>query len=79
MRKVTSKDGTTIAYENRGSGPALILIDGALTYRSFGPMPKLADLFHCILQCIHTTGAVAGKAVIPSLTRSIARSKISMR
>lgn len=44
MSKVTSKDGTTIAYENRGTGPALILIDGALTYRSFGPMPKLADL-----------------------------------
>ncbi len=44
MNKVTSKDGTTIAYEKRGAGPALILVDGALTYRSFGPMQHLAEL-----------------------------------
>jgi pimeloyl-ACP methyl ester carboxylesterase len=44
MNKVTSKDGTTIAYEKRGTGPALILVDGALTYRSFGPMQHLAEL-----------------------------------
>ena len=44
MSKVTSKDGTTIAYEKRGTGSALILVDGALTYRSFGPLGKLADL-----------------------------------
>jgi pimeloyl-ACP methyl ester carboxylesterase len=44
MNKITSKDGTTIAYEKTGSGPALILVDGALTYRSFGPMPHLAEL-----------------------------------
>jgi hypothetical protein len=29
MNKVTSKDGTQIAYETQGSGPALILVDGA--------------------------------------------------
>src|SRR6266496_4979663 len=44
MNKVTSKDGTMIAYDNRGEGPALILVDGALCYRSFGPMPHLAEL-----------------------------------
>jgi len=44
MNKVTSKDGTQIAYETKGSGPAVILVDGALTYRSFGPMPHLAEL-----------------------------------
>jgi pimeloyl-ACP methyl ester carboxylesterase len=44
MEKVISNDGTVIAYEKTGSGPALILIDGALCYRSFGPMPKLAPL-----------------------------------
>ncbi len=44
MNKVTSKDGTTIAYDKRGTGPALILVDGALTYRSFGPMQHLAEL-----------------------------------
>ena len=44
MNKVTSKDGTTIAYEKAGNGPALILVDGALCYRSFGPMAELAKL-----------------------------------
>ena len=44
MSKVTSKDGTEIAYEKTGKGPELILVDGALIYRSFGPMPELAKL-----------------------------------
>jgi pimeloyl-ACP methyl ester carboxylesterase len=44
MDKVISKDGTPIAYEKLGSGPALILVDGALCSRKFGPMPKLAPL-----------------------------------
>jgi pimeloyl-ACP methyl ester carboxylesterase len=44
MNKVSSNDGTEIAYETKGSGPAVILVDGALTYRSFGPMPHLAEL-----------------------------------
>ncbi len=44
MSTVISKDGTKIAYEKTGSGPALILVDGALCYRAFGPMPDLAKL-----------------------------------
>jgi pimeloyl-ACP methyl ester carboxylesterase len=44
MPKVTSKDGTQIAYEKQGAGPAVILVDGALCYRSFGPMQHLAQL-----------------------------------
>lgn len=44
MSAVVSKDGTQIAYERRGSGPPLILIDGALCSRAFGPMPKIAEL-----------------------------------
>lgn len=44
MNSVRSKDGTAIAYERMGSGPALILVDGALCSRAFGPMPKLAPL-----------------------------------
>jgi pimeloyl-ACP methyl ester carboxylesterase len=44
MKKVTSNDGTAIAYDKRGEGPAVILVDGALCYRSFGPMPRLAEL-----------------------------------
>ncbi len=42
MNTVQSADGTTIAYTRAGQGPALILVDGALCSRSFGPMPKLA-------------------------------------
>jgi pimeloyl-ACP methyl ester carboxylesterase len=42
MNTVTSKDGTAIAYERSGEGPALILVDGALCYRAFGPMRPLA-------------------------------------
>jgi pimeloyl-ACP methyl ester carboxylesterase len=42
MPAVTSRDGTSIAYETRGSGPPLILVDGAFCYRGMGPMPDLA-------------------------------------
>lgn len=31
MDTVTSKDGTTIAFDAQGDGPALILVDGAMT------------------------------------------------
>ncbi|MBS1531080.1 MAG: alpha/beta hydrolase, partial [Bacteroidetes bacterium] len=44
MATVISKDGTPIAYEKIGSGFPLILVDGALCSRDFGPMPKLAPL-----------------------------------
>jgi len=44
MKQAISKDGTAIAYERSGNGPALILVDGALCSRAFGPMPKLAPL-----------------------------------
>lgn len=44
MNTVISKDGTTIAYDKMGNGKSLILIDGALCYRTFGPMPKFASL-----------------------------------
>jgi len=44
MSTVTSKDGTTIAFEQSGQGPAVILVDGALCYRGFGPMGALAQL-----------------------------------
>ena len=42
MPTVTSADGTTIAYETIGSGPALILVDGAMCYRDQGPARGLA-------------------------------------
>jgi len=42
-RYVTSADGTAIAYEVTGSGPALVFVDGAMCQRSMGPGRGLAD------------------------------------
>jgi pimeloyl-ACP methyl ester carboxylesterase len=44
MDKVLSKDGTVIAYDRIGEGHPLILVDGAMCSRAFGPMPRLAPL-----------------------------------
>jgi len=41
---VVSKDGTRIAYDRMGSGPPVVLIDGALCSREFGPMSQIAAL-----------------------------------
>src|SRR3954449_9096410 len=43
-RFATSADGTRIAYEVSGAGPALVLVDGALCQRSMGPARPLAKL-----------------------------------
>ena len=42
MSVVRSTDGTTIAFERTGSGPPLIIVDGALCWRESGPARKLA-------------------------------------
>ena len=42
MPFVTSKDGTRIAYSVIGSGPALVIVDGALCWRASGPSGPLA-------------------------------------
>lgn len=44
MANVISKDGTKIAFSRVGSGPALIVVDGALCYRQLGPSQGLAKL-----------------------------------
>jgi pimeloyl-ACP methyl ester carboxylesterase len=44
MERAISKDGTAIAFDRWGNGQPLVLVDGALCCRSFGPMPKLAPL-----------------------------------
>ncbi|HWG65526.1 MAG TPA: alpha/beta fold hydrolase [Streptosporangiaceae bacterium] len=43
MSTAASRDGTTIAFEQVGAGPALILVDGAMCYRAAGPLPALAQ------------------------------------
>lgn len=45
MKTVASKDDTTIAFDQSGKGPAIILVDGALQYRAFDQgMVQLAEL-----------------------------------
>lgn len=44
MNKVTSKDGTTIAYTKYGSGPLVILVSGAMGYRQLKFLKPLAEL-----------------------------------
>ena len=37
-----SNDGTRIAFERAGSGPLLVLVDGALCFRDFGPAREIS-------------------------------------
>src|SRR5260221_4128314 len=37
MNKVLSKDGTPIAYDRSGKGPAVILVGGAFQHRAIDP------------------------------------------
>jgi len=43
-RTTTSRDGTIIAFTKRGSGPPLIIVDGAFCYRENGPATELASV-----------------------------------
>ena len=42
-RYAVSADGTRIAYEVHGSGPSLVIVDGALCQRRMGPSRPLAE------------------------------------
>lgn len=44
MYTVTSTDGTRIAYDRYGAGPAVILVNGALGYRKFKTMEQIATI-----------------------------------
>lgn len=45
MKTLLSKDGTVLAYDIYGSGPALISITGATCFRSFMPVVQNAKIF----------------------------------
>src|SRR5262245_55859796 len=54
MKTIKSKDGTTIAYDQFGQGPTVILVDGALQYRAFDQgMVRLAELLSPQFTVIH--------------------------
>lgn len=44
MAKVTSKDGTSIGFDKRGKGQPLIIVDGAMCSRAFGPTGKMGKM-----------------------------------
>jgi pimeloyl-ACP methyl ester carboxylesterase len=44
MTTTTSRDGTRIAFDKAGQGPAVIFVDGALCYRASGPSAAVAAL-----------------------------------
>ena len=75
MERVISADGTSIAVERMGRGPALVLVDGAMCYRGFGPMPAMAKRLagHCTVYHYDRRGRG------DSAMRLIARSKTSKR
>lgn len=53
-RTVTSADHTRIAYELAGSGPTVVLVDGATCYRDSGPMRPISHaLAHCATTVIY--------------------------
>ena len=43
MKKVISKDGTSIAFDQSGKGPLVVFVTGALVDRSNPMMTKLAS------------------------------------
>ncbi|HLO27853.1 MAG TPA: hypothetical protein VK249_01880, partial [Anaerolineales bacterium] len=45
MPTVTSKDSTKIAFDKVGSGPAVILVNGAMSFRAADPtLGQVAEL-----------------------------------
>jgi pimeloyl-ACP methyl ester carboxylesterase len=54
MTSVTSADGTTIAFDRSGSGPALVLVGGAFQHRALDPRTaQLAELLAAELTVYH--------------------------
>ena len=54
MNTVISKDGTSIAFDQKGTGPALILVGGATQYRAIDPRTEtIAELLSPNFTVIH--------------------------
>lgn len=43
MATAISKDGTKIAFSIEGAGPSVLLVDGAMCHRNFGPVKAIAE------------------------------------
>ena len=54
MNTVRSKDGTTIAFDRTGEGPAVILVGGAIQHRAIDPSTaRLAELLSSTFTVVH--------------------------
>ena len=76
MNTVTSRDGTRIAYEKHGRGPALIIVLGALCDRNFASTPHLVEVLARISRSTTTTGVARVTVATRSRMLWNARSKI---
>ena len=74
MGTVTSRDGTSIAYDRRGSGPAVVLVGGATVDRAENT-PLAEELAAAASPSSTTTAAAAARAPTRSRTPSSARSR----
>jgi pimeloyl-ACP methyl ester carboxylesterase len=43
MKSVTSRDGTRIAYDQTGTGPIVVLVGGAFSFRRFTGLVQLTE------------------------------------
>ncbi|WP_433057950.1 alpha/beta fold hydrolase [Dactylosporangium sp. CS-033363] len=64
---MTSVDGTTIAFSATGSGPAVVLVDGACCFRGAGPMDPLAAVLqeHFTVYCYDRRGRGESTDTLP--------------
>ncbi len=58
MSKVQSKDGTTIVFDQTGTGPAVIMVSGAMSNRKFQGLVQVAELLapHFTIICYDRRG-----------------------
>ena len=78
METVTSRDGTTIAFDRLGEGPAVILVGGALQHRSFDPSTTdLASRLASRHTVFHYDRRGRGDSGVRSPTRLSASSRTS--
>ena len=76
MNEVTSKDGTTIAFDRLGDGPPVILVCGGSTDRMANA--PLAAPWHRGSPCSTTTVGVEATAGTRRPMRSSGRSRTSL-
>jgi pimeloyl-ACP methyl ester carboxylesterase len=79
MLTVTSADGTKIAYDRYGEGPALILVNGALGYRKFKNFEKLATALSEHFTVINYDRRGRGDSGPRARSRSSTKSRTSPR